>query len=153
MKSPLVILAFALGMGVSFAVGGYFGPQLFRATPVPDRFSSVKLALPAPDHTAAASPSGARAASSSPGNLEAILAETNSYHLLKNLTAYADGISAADMPEAIEKTQSLTQNPKQSQALAILAGRWGELDPKAALAEAHKTQNRNMGASLVTEVF
>ena len=40
--------------------------------------------------------------------------------MLKDLTAYADGVSAADMPKAIENAQALSSNANQAQALAIL---------------------------------
>ena len=145
MKLPVIIAAFAVSLGLSFAAGGYFAPAFLRGG------SSTASWAPSPaaqaaGNTAPGTPSNSggvasQASTATSGDLPAILKETNSYRLLKDLTAYAESIPAADMPKAVENVQSLSRNGNQYQALGILVGRWVELDPKAALAATQKNQN------------
>src|ERR1700722_3692484 len=120
MKLPVIIAVFVVSLGVSFAAGGYFAPSIFRVAPFARVFSAPNPpaqatgnpapVLPMNSGSATAQPSG-----SAPGDLPSILKETNSYRQIKDLTAYAEGISAADMPNEMEKVQSL-QNGNQYQA-------------------------------------
>ncbi len=157
MKPSVILPAFVAIAGLSFGAGGYFAPAFFhRASgPVvfnPSSASSVETAAPG----AVVHPAGPGTSASVPGDLAAILKEANSYQMLRDMMKYADGLSAADMPQVVEQTQKLAENGNGNriQALHVLVGRWMELDPKSALAEAKKPQNIiRRGAGLVSDVF
>ena len=139
MKFPVIIAVFAVSLGVSFAAGGYFAPGIFRKGLFETIFSAPNpLTQPTGNSTPAVAINTGNVtpqpSAPAPGDLPSILKETNSYHLLRDLAVYADSLSAADMSQAVEKVQSLSGNENRHQALAILVGRWVELDPKAALA-------------------
>jgi hypothetical protein len=118
MKLTLVIAALAVSLGLSFAAGAYLAPAFFHSgsgtgMPAPPVHvtrlveeaapSTLKnfLSLPAPS------------AEPAPSDLASILNETNTYRMDKDLTSYADRISAADMPDAIDQAESLTTNANQ----------------------------------------
>ena len=60
--------------------------------------------------------------------------------MYKDLTVYADHIGPADMAYAIEKAESMTSSPNQYQVLAVLVGRWVEIDPQGRARPPRKTR-------------
>lgn len=152
MKLPALLAVLVATIGLSFAAGSYFAPALFHA-----RTSTGTFTIPvahAASTTIAPGNSAATTSSASVEDLPTILQETNSYRLFKDLTTYADSISAADLPDVVEKVQGLPAvNGNQSLAVAVLAGRWVDLDPEAALARAQKTGGTPAGDMLASNVL
>ena len=149
MRFVLIIGAAVILLGLGFLSGAYVGPAVLRSSASGAPAGNPIAFSPAPTATPAVPRTGAAA----PGDLADILRENNNYLFLKQITTYADGLDAAGCAKAVDTAQAMTESPNRAQAVAVLAGRWVEIDPQAALATAQANLKTPLGAILVPDVF
>jgi hypothetical protein len=113
----------ALGCVGIFAIGYYLGGRHSADAPNGDLLRwTANVINPA---------SNSRADSESHGELFHLTEETSDYRQQQRLYAYAERLAAADIPRALNEALHMPLTQRNA-ALAILLGRWSELDPEAA---------------------
>jgi hypothetical protein len=155
MKRSGILMA-VIGLGTGFAAGSFFAPgirQEIRTTfqpPVVEKQPPIGLAAAqapeAPPTVAVAAPVMTAA------NVPALLRDEDTCRRLRGIVALVQDLRVEDLPALVGEVEA-GHGPGRDNLLSALAGRWVEVDPRGALADARTRTMRSFRASLYAAYY